>query len=207
VEAPAGHKGVDMAEGQDEFAALMARVQLGDREALLDLLGCYERQVQRVARHLLGRKLQPRLDPSDLLQSVHRTLILGLRDNKVTVRSEQNLVNLAVAVARNKIARAARDLRYQERHACPLAETAQPAATATRCEQDDPARLIEHADVIEKVFERLDESERALLRLRLEGHSTAEVARLLGQNADVLRVRLSRLRQRLRECNLLSQWI
>src|SRR4051812_25887963 len=196
-----------MTEGQDEFAALMTRVQLGDREALLHLLGCYQRQVQQVACHLLGRKLQPRLDPSDLLQSVHRTLILGLRDNKITVCSEQKLVSLAVAVARNKIARAARDLRYQQRHASPLAETPQPGAAATRSEQDDPARLIEYAEIIEKVFERLNEADRALLRLRLEGHSTAEVARLLGQNADVLRVRLSRLRQQLRECDVLSQWI
>src|SRR5262245_51583990 len=113
-----------MTEGQDEFAALMMRVQLGDREALLHLLSCYDRQVQQVARHLLGRKLQPRLDPSDLVQSVHRTLILGLRDNKITVCSEQKLVSLAVAVARNKIARAARDVRSQERYACPLLETA-----------------------------------------------------------------------------------
>src|SRR5262245_60310346 len=195
-----------MVEGQDEFAALMTRVQLGDREALLHLLGCYERQVHQVARHLLGRKLKPRLDPSDLLQSVHRTLILGLRDNKFSVESEQNLVRLAVAVARNKIARAARDLSCQERHASPLIETAQSAA-ATRSDLADPARQIEHSDAIERVFARLNEADRLLLRLRLEGHSTADVARLLGQNADVLRVRLSRLRQQLRECELLSEWI
>jgi RNA polymerase sigma-70 factor (ECF subfamily) len=200
-----------MTEGQDEFAALMTRVRLGDREALLHLLGCYQREVQQVARYLLGRKLQQRLDPSDLLQSVHRTLILGLRDNKITVHSEQKLVNLAVAVARNKIARAARDLRYQERHASPLLETALSspagAAAATRNDQEDPARLIEHADAVERLLERLEEADRELLRLRIEGHSTAEVARLLGLNADVLRVRLSRLRQKLRESDLLSQWV
>src|SRR4051794_10038894 len=175
-----------MTEGQDEFAALMERVRLGDRDALLSLLGRYERQVQRVARHLLGRKLQARLDPNDLLQSVHRTLILGLRASKIVVLSEQKLVSLALAVARNKIARAARDLRCEERHAAPLLETAPSAAASPRPDREDPARLIEYSDAVEGVFARLNEADRALLRLRLEGHSTAEVARLLGQNADVL---------------------
>jgi len=195
-----------MTEGQDDFATLMTRVRLGDREALLCLLACYERQVQRVARHLLGRKLRPRLDPSDLLQSVHRTLILGLQANKFTVCSEQKLVSLALAVARNKIARAARDLRYEGRHAS-LLETAPSAQASTRSDREDPARQLEYSEAVEGVFARLNEADRDLLRLRLEGHSTADVARLLGQNADVLRVRLSRLRRQLRECDLLDQWI
>jgi RNA polymerase sigma factor (sigma-70 family) len=196
-----------MSEGQDAFASLVMKVKLGDREALMDLLGRYERQVHQVARHLLGRKLQPRLDPSDLVQSVHRTLILGLRDNKISVCSQEKLVSLAVTVARNKIARAARDLRYQERHLLPLLETAQVDAATIRIEREDPARQVEYDDVIESLSNQLKEADRLLLRLRLEGHSTAEIARRLGQNADVLRVRLSRLRQQLRESNQLSEWI
>lgn len=43
--------------------------------------------------------------------------------------------------------------------------------------------------------------------LRLQGHSTAETARQLGLDTDVLRVQLGRLRQRLRACGILDEWL
>lgn len=53
----------------------------------------------------------------------------------------------------------------------------------------------------------LDETERRLIELRLEGCTTAEVARQLGLDPDVLRVRLGRLRRRLRQNGLLTEWL
>jgi RNA polymerase sigma-70 factor (ECF subfamily) len=45
------------------------------------------------------------------------------------------------------------------------------------------------------------------VELRLQGYSTADAARELGLDADVLRVRLSRLRQRLRAGGVLTEWL
>ena len=55
------------------------------------------------------------------------------------------------------------------------------------------------------MLSKLDETERHLLQLRLDGHTTVEAARQLGLNSDVVRVRLSRLRLRLREQGLLTE--
>ncbi len=197
-----------MPEIADAFDNLMRKVRLGDGKALSQLLQRYEREVHQAASYLLGRSLRSSLDPSDLVQSVHRTLLVGFRENKIEVTSPEKLVALAVAVARNKVLRAARKLQCHKRHTAALAETA--ALDATRAGADserDPAWKAEYNDILERICAELDEADRRLVQLRLQGYSTAEVAREFGLNADVLRVRLSRLRQRLREKKLLSQWI
>jgi RNA polymerase sigma-70 factor (ECF subfamily) len=71
----------------------------------------------------------------------------------------------------------------------------------------DPARAAAVNDALRHLWATLDVTERRVIELRLEGHSTAEVARQLDLDADVLRVRLSRLRQRLRAGGMLDDWI
>jgi RNA polymerase sigma-70 factor (ECF subfamily) len=70
-----------------------------------------------------------------------------------------------------------------------------------------PAEVAEYNDTLKYLYSKLEEKDRQVVDLRLQGYSTAEVARRLGLDADVLRVRLSRLRRRLRDSNLLAQWL
>ena len=53
----------------------------------------------------------------------------------------------------------------------------------------------------------VDATERQLLEMNLQGYRTAEIARELGLNADVLRVKLSRLRARLRAAGVAADWV
>ena len=46
-----------------------------------------------------------------------------------------------------------------------------------------------------------------MLELSAQGYPTVEIARMLGQNADVLRVRLSRLRAKLRSGGVNADWL
>jgi RNA polymerase sigma-70 factor (ECF subfamily) len=197
-----------MTEATEQFAALVEKVRLGDREALAHLLSCYEHEVQQVARYLLGRSLRSTLDPADLVQSVHRTLILGLRQDTIRVSNRNHLIALALTVVRHKAVRAARHLRCQQRHTAALVETAQASGGTTGpLPGADPARQVEYHDTVEKICRHLSEADRRLVEMRLQGHSTADIARQLGLNADVLRVRLSRLHRELRENHQLSEWI
>jgi RNA polymerase sigma-70 factor (ECF subfamily) len=198
-----------MPESPEEFAALMKRVRLGDRQALARLLDCYEHEVHQAARCMLGRALRSYLDPIDLVQSVHRTLLLGLQQNRFDIPSPRKLVALAVTLARNKAARIARRVQCQQRHNATLAETAalDAAGTTGSAAQGDPARIAEYNDIVASLCSQMDDTDRRLVQLRLQGHSTAEAARLLGMSADVLRVRLSRLRQHLRARDRLLEWI
>src|SRR5437764_901881 len=104
-----------MAEEALEFEALLRRARGGDQVAQELLVRQYEAKVRIVARVLLGPALRPYLDSIDLVQSVHRSLIRGLRDDKFDASSPERLLALAVTMVRRKAARQWRRMRRQQR--------------------------------------------------------------------------------------------
>ena len=85
-----------MSENQ-AFLDLLARAREGDEEAMSDLVRQYETEVRIVARARLGAALRPYIDSVDLVQSVHRSLIIGLRNDRFELASPENLIALAVS--------------------------------------------------------------------------------------------------------------
>ena len=71
----------------------------------------------------------------------------------------------------------------------------------------DPAAKAAVQEATEHVLQELNDIEKQVIELRLEGFTTVEVARQLGLDADVLRVKLSRLRRRLRDRGLMSDFL
>ena len=191
------------------FADLLAKARRGDAEAMSELVHTYEREVRIVARVLLGPALRPHLDSLDLVQSVHRSLMRGLRQDRFDISTPENLVALALTMVRRKAARKWRHARRQQRIShgpSPNEELAHMLETLTSHETD-PVRGAELNDAIQHLCRSLSEPDRRLMERRLSGHSTAEAARELGADADVLRAHLSRLRQRLRDAGILSEWL
>jgi RNA polymerase sigma-70 factor (ECF subfamily) len=198
-----------MAEADDAFTALLARARSGDREALERLAGQYESKVRLVARVLLGPALRPYLDSLDLVQSVHKSLLVGLRQDRFDVSTPENLMALALTLVRRKVARQWRRLKRQQRLGGSPGETGDLAGVLTSLSgtEDDPARAAQLHDQVEVLCGSLSEAERRLLELRLDGWTPAEVAGELGVSAVALRVRLTRLRQRLRASGVLDDWL
>jgi RNA polymerase sigma-70 factor (ECF subfamily) len=197
-----------MPDPTDAFHLLLQLVRLGDEDALAELARRYEPEVRLTARVLLGRALRCHLDSLDLVQSVHHTLLLGLRQNKFVIASPQQLLGLAVTLVRRKVARHWRKLKRQRRPE--EVETAHPEGgllATLPSHETDPAQSAQDADLLAQLCRALDDRDRRLVELRLDGCSTAEAARRLGLDPDVTRVRLSRLRRRLRECRLLAGWL
>jgi RNA polymerase sigma-70 factor (ECF subfamily) len=198
-----------MADSADEFGLLVAQARRGDPVALAELTGRYEPEVRLVARVLLGPALRPYLDSVDLVQSVHKSLLVGLRNDRFDVSTPEKLVALALTVARRKAAKRWRHLRRQKRFDGGTDETRDLARvlTALPSPEGDPAAGAQLREAVEHLYRGLGPRERRVLELRLEGHSTAEAARALGLDADVLRVQLNRLRQRLRASGVLADWL
>jgi RNA polymerase sigma factor (sigma-70 family) len=197
-----------MAAAGDDFALLLRRVRLGDEESLAELTRRYEPEVLLAARALLGRALRSHLDPADLVQSVHQTLLLGIRDKKFDFSSDQQLLGLVMTLVRRKVARHWRQLRREYSFDPQAAETYDSSDLLTVTGGGrDPAEAAQYNEAVERVFERLEGLDRRLVELRLEGLSTAEAARQLGEDPDALRVRLSRLRCRLRDSQALQAWL
>lgn len=197
-----------MAEA-DTFASLLARARCGEQEAVAQLVQQYEPKVRLVARVLLGLALRPFLDSVDLVQSVHRSLMVGLREDKFAFDTPENLIALALTMVRRKVARQWRHLKRQQRlesgenYSGDLAQV----LVSLSSPRDDPAQAVEFADQVEHLCRDMSETERRLLELRVQGYSFAEIAQELGLGDVALRVRLTRLRQRLRTKNVLDDWL
>ena len=190
----------------EAFRELLTRARQGDEQALADLVRRYEGRVRLTARVLLGPALRPHLDSVDLTQSVHRTLLVGLRDEKFDFDTPEQLLALLLTVVRRKVARHWRKAQRQQRLDSQSGEIDAVQLLASLAQpQENPAASAQLEDSLRHVLDQMTSLDRRVIELRLLGHSTVEVAEQLGQDARVLRARLSRLRQKLREQGVLGE--
>jgi RNA polymerase sigma factor (sigma-70 family) len=199
-----------MVEPTDEFADLLTAARRGTPEALELLSRRYEDKVRVVARVLLGPALQPHLDSLDLVQSVHKSVLVGLRNDKFDISSPDKLVALALTIVRRKVARKWRHLRRQVRNddAGDGSNELPDRLAALTCPDDaDPSRVAQLNEQIARLFQTLDPTDQQIMRLRMDGYSTEEMAAAVKLNPVTLRVRVTRLRQRLITAGLLDEWL
>jgi RNA polymerase sigma-70 factor (ECF subfamily) len=190
-----------------DFATLLAQARAGDKAALARLAQQYEPKVRIVARVLLGPALRPYLDSLDLVQSVHRSLLVGLRERPYDFAGPEQLVTLAVTMLRRKAARHWRHLRRQHRPPAGADGGLPDLLVSLSSPQPGPARQAEFRDAVECLCGDLTDLERRMLVLRSHDYTTAEVAAELGLTPVALRVRLSRLRKRLQDKGVLTDWL
>jgi RNA polymerase sigma-70 factor (ECF subfamily) len=191
-----------------DFLDLLERSRNGDQAALTSLVQQYEREVRLMARVLLGPALRPYLDSLDLVQSVHRSLLIGLHGGRFQFQSAQDLLALALTMVRRKVARQWRHLQRQKRfESVREGQDLPEVLVSISSSGDDPAHAAQFQDQVRDLCRHLSETEKTILQMRLAGYETAEIAAHLGLSSVALRVRLTRLRQRLQERGVLDDWL
>ena len=199
---------MDTNENERDFETLIALAQVGDSTAIATIVQRYESEVHTVIRRRLGKAMRPYFDSIDVLQSVHKSLLIGLKNGSFQVSNSRDLVALASTLVRRKIARHWRKMRRQQRSEGPDSSALLPEVIASISSQEiDPAVYAQTRNELENLFLSLSETEKQVVELKLEGLTTAEVAQELRLDADVLRVQLSRLRKRLRARGVLAKLI
>jgi len=185
------------------------RLRDADEATLAAIVQEYEVEIRRAATMRIGPLLRPHLDSVDLVQSVYITLLKGLRGEKFHIAGPQELVALSAEIIRRKVAQVWKRLKRRTELNTNLTGSREDAehVIVNREGEPDPMADAEMRDAIERIMQECDPADKKLLQLRLEGNSTAEAARALDADPDVLRVRLSRLRKRLTERGLLAEWL
>jgi RNA polymerase sigma-70 factor (ECF subfamily) len=186
------------------FSELLDQARTGDTDAVAQIARLYEPDLLVAARVHLGPALRPYLDSIDLVQSVHRSLMAGLRNDKFEVSDARSLLALALTMVRRKVARQWRQHRRQVR---PAGEHPTDVLATLSRRAETPAAEAEVRDALTRLWREIDPEDRVVLELRLEGYSTAEAAQRLGKAAGALRVQLHRLRKRLEEHQVLTEWL
>jgi RNA polymerase sigma-70 factor (ECF subfamily) len=191
------------------FADLLERVRGGDRAALGDLLSQYEPALRRFARAHLGPALRPYADSVDLVQSAHKSVMIALWSNRYEFSSPEKLLALAKTILQRKVAHLAGHVGRQKRaDAGPGGDDSHTGFIQSLPSPDaTPAEAAEFTNALDHVGRHLNEHERHILRLLLQGHTRKEVAEALGEDPHAFRVYWSRVMERLSDSGALNAWL
>jgi RNA polymerase sigma-70 factor (ECF subfamily) len=176
------------------FADLIRRVRAGDQEAATELVKRYEPTIRRAVHfRLVDNRLRTMLDSMDICQSVLASFFVRVASGQYDLDQPEQLLNLLVAMARNKVASAARkqgaDCRDYRRMTAAPPDLVSPDAS--------PSQQVAAAELLQEAQRRLTPEERQLVEMRRQGRQWADIAAELGSNPVLLRKKLSRALDRI----------
>jgi RNA polymerase sigma-70 factor (ECF subfamily) len=179
-----------MSEAQ-EFRDLVRRVRDGDDEAAAEMVRRYEATIRMAIRVRLDQSgLRRLLDSTDICQSVLASFFVRAASGQFELETPGQLVKLLVTMARNKLINHAHQQRAARRDS--RRREASPEDREVADAGPSPSQVATYRELLEVFRGRLSADERRLADFRGRGHSWAEIAAELGENADALRFRFNR---------------
>jgi RNA polymerase sigma-70 factor (ECF subfamily) len=175
--------------------SLVRAFQRGDDSAATALFERYAGRVRALAESRCTSNYAARFDAEDIVQSVFKTLFHGFRETSYQVPAGGQLWGLILVLALNKIRnqmdhhRAAKRnvLRTQKAEESPL-----PA-------QDGDASADFLRVVLDDIMTGMPESNRVIVRLRMEGYEVKEIAARTGRSRRTVERVLNDFRSRITE--------
>jgi RNA polymerase sigma-70 factor (ECF subfamily) len=183
---------VDTADSAPE--GLLRQAKAGDGPALGQLLERYRAYLLVLARVQIGRRLQGKVDASDVVQEAflgaHRDFpqFRGTTPNEFLAWLRQVLASLLANLVRHYHGTQRRDVRLERQLAAELEKSSLALDRGLVAEQSSPSQQAarrEQSALLADALTRLPAEWRDLLILRhLEGLTFPEVARRLGRTVD-----------------------
>ena len=175
-----------------EFHDLIRRVRDRDPDAAAELVRRYESAIRRVVRiRLRDAGMRRLLDSTDVCQSVLASFFVRTALGQYEVDTPAQLIGLLTAIARNKLTNQAARLKSKKRDIRRDTDAGDDAPVIAD-DATDPSEQASAREILEKVRERLDTSERYLAEQRGIGRSWQELADELGGTDVALRKKLTR---------------
>lgn len=179
--------------------SLVSRCRAGDQEAASALFNRFVDRLLALARGRIGHRLASRFDAEDVVQSVFRTFFVRLRNDEFDFESQDDLFKLLVRITVHKTLRAVAHHRAAKRD--PNQEAAQADDSTDRDfltqvldAEPSPETIVTFMDQLEHFMKQLPDLDRQILELRLEGHSSEEIAEKFGIYDRKVRRVLERIR-------------
>jgi len=177
----------------------IAKLVQGDPQVTAEFWELYGDRLVRVAERHLGARLQRREGPDDVVQSVCRTFWRRAQKGMFELADSDSLWRLLCAITVTKVRQKARFHRRDKRSVDreqQLAPTPDESRPDLRSLPDDgPAidEAAEIADELEAFLGQLDDEQRQLVELRLQGLGQTEIAREMECSERTVRRILARI--------------
>jgi RNA polymerase sigma-70 factor (ECF subfamily) len=176
---------------------LVAQWRAGNQDAARLLFDRYVDRLVALARRRIGPRLARRVDAEDVVQSVFRTVFGRLREGQFHIEAQDDLCKLLMRVTVHK---ALRQIEYHgagKRDAnreAPQGNASYDDLMNVLADEPPPEAVVAFLDQLEHFLAGLGPLERQVVELRLQGHSSEEIATQLG----VIDRRVRRIVERVR---------
>jgi RNA polymerase sigma-70 factor (ECF subfamily) len=182
------------------FADLLARLRAGDEGAAALVVEQYAHRLVALARARLDRRFRRKEDPEDVLQSVFKSFFLRCAGGQFRLGSRDDLWGLLVSLTLHKCGHRAdyfqaarRDVR-REAVAAPPAEGSRPDWEAL-AREPTPVEAAVLGETVERLLADLEPRQQEIVRLSLEGETTAGISARLGVSERTVQRALNGVRE------------
>lgn len=181
---------------------LIQMFRAGNDSAARELFDRYCERLMKLAKRRIGQRMTSRVDPEDVIQSAFRTFFTRVRNDQFTFEGENDLFKLLIRLTVHKTLRqvayhraAKRNPELEAGHGSDAQEMLQQLAAT------DPPPEVEVAliDEFERFMGQLPEFDRKVLEMKLQGHTTTEIADALGSYDRKIRRVVERIEETARD--------
>jgi RNA polymerase sigma-70 factor (ECF subfamily) len=196
-----------MSKSFAEFLALLhSRVDAAAQE----LFGRFARQLIALAHRHIGAGLRHKVDPEDVVQSAYKSFFFRYGAGTLEVVNWGSLWGLLTLITVRKCAERVAYHRAACRDAArevspPREEEAAPWQEPLGREPT-PLEAAVLSETVEQLLAGLDEEERPILELSLQGYTTREISERLGRAERTVRLLREGVRHRLERMQRESPW-
>ena len=184
------------------FDDVMARLRAGNQEAATEIFNRFAYRLIALARSRLDSRTRAKLDPEDVIQSVYKSFFVRFAEGQFDLQTWDSLWSLLTVITLRKCGHhteyfhaACRDV---GREATPPPSREDSIASWQAIARDPtPSEAVILAETLEAVMHGLDERERQILALSLQGHTTQEISSQVGRTERTVRRALELIRKRL----------
>ena len=154
---------------------LIRQLQQGQDDAALQIYMRYAERLIRLARRQTPQDMASRFDPEDIVQSVFRTFFRRASSGQYALPEGDELWKLLLVIALNKVRSQGAYHRAKKRDVRRTSSLPQDHHDFVGEQDEQAARWILES-LIEDVIKRQPETNRDIIRLRIEGHEVQSIA-------------------------------
>jgi RNA polymerase sigma-70 factor (ECF subfamily) len=156
--------------------SLLRRLRSGEQDAATELYLKYASRLISLAKSQSSNTLASRVEAEDVVQSVFRTFFRRVVDGCYEVPQGEELWQLFLVLALNKIRNLAHFHAAQKRNVSRTVSADVLGDLATVNDDSDFASLRLLEMTIDEVISEMTESSQTMIRLRIEGHTVQAIA-------------------------------
>lgn len=177
--------------------SLLLRFKEGSQDAATELYLRYAKRLQALAKAQTGDQLATRFDPEDVVQSVFRTFFRRAVERGYQVPAGEELWQLLLVLALNKIRSLATYHRAQKRDVARTDHPQHLENTYTISAENDELAYDTMRMVVDELVAGLPAPQDKIVQLRIEGYEIGQIAEMSGRSKRTVERTLQQFRSRL----------